>query len=63
MRKLPHLAIGLALSTVAVIFLTRSLMLTAAAVPPQQPQTISIDKIHRTLDLTALPVREVREPF
>ena len=63
MRKLPHLAIGLALSTLAAIFLTKSLMLTAAAVPPQQSQTISIDEIHRSLDLTALPVHEVREPF
>jgi hypothetical protein len=63
MRKLPHLAVGLALTILAAMFLSKSLMLTAAAVPPQQPQTISIDEINRSIDLTALPVHEVREPF
>jgi hypothetical protein len=61
MRKLPHLAVGLAFTILTATFLTRSLMLTAAV--PLQPQTISIEELHRSIDLTALPVHHVTEPF
>jgi hypothetical protein len=27
------------------------------------PRTISIEDLHRSIDLSALPVREVKEPF
>ena len=62
MRKLPHLAVGLAFTILAATFLTKSLMFTTA-VAPLRPQTISIEEIHRSIDTTALPVHHVQEPF
>jgi len=52
------------LMTVGVGFAIKALTLAPAAskaVP--QTVTISIEDIHRQVDMTSLPVLEVREPF
>ena len=65
MRKLLYLAAVVAIALVSLGFLTKS-MLFQARTPPLQPPatvTISIDELHRSIDMKALPVEEVKDPI
>ena len=63
MRKLPYLAAGLAIAILAVTFVGRSN--TSATDAGTRPETrISIDELHRTAKMNALPAAQMAaEPF
>jgi hypothetical protein len=63
MRKLVVLTTVM-LMTVGVGSAIKALTLAPSVSPATPPTvTISIDDIHRQVDVTSLPVLEVREPF
>ena len=61
MRKLMHFAAGVAVGALAIVIMTKAP--SSSVEQPKLPQTISIEDLNRSIDLSALPVREVREPF
>jgi hypothetical protein len=61
MRSLVHFATGLAVGAFAVVILTKTP--TSATMQPADVQTISVDALQRAIDVSALPVAEVVEPF
>jgi hypothetical protein len=62
MRKLPQLVLGLMLALLLMAaFLTNSL--TSPTRAAKQPQSISLEEMHRSVDSNALLVQEVKEPF
>ena len=62
MRKLSNLAIGIVLTVLAATFLSKRLMPTPETALPET-QSISIDEIHRSIDRSALPVLQVKDPI
>ena len=61
MRSLVHFAAGLAAGAFAVMVLTKTP--TSATMPAMELQTISVEALQRAIDVSALPVAEVVEPF
>ena len=61
MYKLMHFTGGVAVGALAMMILTKTPSSSVEQAP--LPQTISIEDLHRSIDLSALPVREVKEPF
>jgi hypothetical protein len=63
MRKLPYLAAGLVLAILAVTFVGKSNTSATDGVFAEQPR-ISIDELHRRVDISALPAAQMdAEPF
>jgi hypothetical protein len=61
MRSLVHFAAGLAAGAFSVMVLTKTP--TSATMSAMEPQTISVEALQRAIDVSALPVTEVAEPF
>ena len=61
MLKLMHFTAGVAVGALAIMLTTK--VPSSSVERPPLPQTISIEAIHRSIDLSALPVRDVKEPF
>ena len=61
MRKLMHFTAGVAVGALAIMIMTKAP--SSSVGQPTLPPTISIEGLHRSIDLSALPVREVKEPF
>ena len=61
MRKLMHFTAGVAVGALAIMTLIKTPISVTS--PSMQPQTISVEELHRSIDLRAIPVREVNEPF
>lgn len=61
MYKLMHFTAGVAVGVLAMMIMAKTP--SSSVEQPALPQTISIEDLHRTIDLSALPVREVKEPF
>jgi hypothetical protein len=63
MRKLPYLVIGLVLVTLAVTFASRTNP-SVTEVTGSGPGRISIDELHRSVNVNALPAAKVdAEPY
>jgi hypothetical protein len=60
MRNFGHFAAGLAVGAFAVVVLTKTP--TSATVPSPELQTISVEALQRSIDLSALPVGDVPAP-
>jgi hypothetical protein len=54
MRKLPAITLGFVLATAAVAVMAKSAS-TTTAVLPVHAQTISVDEMHKSINLAALP--------
>jgi len=63
MSKSLRFIAGIALVALAMIVVIRTPTSTTVAGPSAQPLTISVDDLHRSISLNALPVQEVRELF
>ncbi len=61
MRKLMHFTAGVAVGALAIMILTKTPI--SATGPSMRSQTLSVDELQRSVDLRALPVLEVKEPF
>ena len=61
MRKLIHFSAGVAVGALAIMTLIKTPISVTS--PLMQPQTISVEELQRSIDLRAIPVREVKEPF
>jgi hypothetical protein len=61
MRKLPHFATAIAFAVLVVMFLMR--ISTPTTGEQKRSPTISVEDLHRSIDLSALPVQQVNEPF
>jgi hypothetical protein len=62
MRKLSQLVLGLVFAVLFMAaFFTNLLMLPTRAA--KQPQSISLEEMHRSVDLNALLVQEVKDPL
>jgi hypothetical protein len=61
MRSLIHFGAGLAVGAFAVMILSKTP--TSATMSAMQPQTISVEALMRSIDVSALPVTQVAEPF
>jgi hypothetical protein len=61
MRTIMQFAAGAAVGALAVMVLVKSP--TSATTPAPAPQSISIEQLSRSIDLGALPVQEVKDPF
>jgi hypothetical protein len=63
MRKLPSLALGLVIATVAAGVVAKSATSTTETSSPTQTATISIEQMHRSIDLAALPAQKEYDAF
>jgi hypothetical protein len=61
MRKLMHFGAGVAVGALAIMVLIKTPI--SATDSSTKPQTISVEELQRSIDLSALPVRDVKEPF
>ena len=61
MRKLMHFTAGVAVGALAIMVLIKTP--TVATDLSTRPQTISVEELQRSIDLGALPVRVVENPF
>ena len=61
MHKLMHFTAGVAVGALAIMVLIKTP--TVATDPSTRPQTISVEELQRSIDLSALPVRVVENPF
>ena len=61
MGKLMHFTACVAVGALAIMLMTKMPFSSIERQP--EPQTIAIEAIHRSIDLSALPVSEVKEPF
>ncbi len=60
MRKLMHFTAGVAVGALAVMIFAKT---PISATAPSMWSQISVDELQRSVDLKALPVLEVKEPF
>ena len=60
MHKLMHFTAGVAVGALALVLIKTP---TVATGPSTRPQTISVEELQRSIDLSALPVRVVENPF
>jgi hypothetical protein len=65
MRKLLYLTAVAAIALVSLGFLTKSMLfqIRASSLQPPATATISIDELHRSIDMKALPVQEIKDPI
>jgi hypothetical protein len=65
MPKLMHFASGVVVGALAVMILIKSPAGQTAVQTGllMQPQTLSVEELQRSIDLSALPVRVVENPF
>jgi len=61
MRKFMHFTAGVAVGAIAIMVLIKTP--TSGTALSLRPQTISVEDLQRSIDVTALPVREVKDPF
>ena len=61
MHRLMHFTAGVAVGALAIMVLIKTP--TGATGPSTRPQTISVEELQRSIDLSALPVRVVENPF
>ena len=61
MRKFMHFTAGVAVGAIAILVLIKTP--TVATDLSTRPQTISVEELQRSIDLSALPVRVVENPF
>jgi hypothetical protein len=63
MRKLPSLALGLVIATVAAGVVAKSATSTTDTPSSARTATISVEQIHRSVDLAALPAQKEYDSF
>ena len=61
MHKLMHFTAGVAVGALAIMVLLKTP--TVATGPSTRPQTISVEDLQRSIDLSALPVPAVENLF
>ena len=59
-HKLMHFTAGVAVGALAMVLIKTP---TVATGPSTRPQTISVEELQRSIDLSALPIRVVENPF
>ena len=63
MRKSIYLFAVVAIALASLGFLAKSMKVSIENSSVQLPATISIDDIHQSIDMKALPIQEVKDPI
>jgi hypothetical protein len=63
MRKSIYLFAVVAIALASLGFLAKSMKVPIENSSVQLPTTISIDGIHQSIDMKALPIQEVKDPI
>jgi hypothetical protein len=63
MRKATYLFAVVAIALASLGYLAKSTLLPVENPSVQPPATISINDLHRWVDMKALPVQEVKDPI
>ncbi len=63
MRKATYLFAVVAIALASLGYLAKSTLRPAENSSVQPPATISIDDLHRSIDMKALPVQDVKDPI
>jgi len=63
MRKLLYLTAIVAIAVLSLGFFTNSVRFQTGNSLLPSPATISIDELHRSIDMKALPVHQIQDPL